>query len=96
MPIFYFKCTDAKCPGTARHIFTPTAYKLKGPGPVTAPPCCVCGKPMKRAPKAATSRVTETLDNGLMSRRIERPADAERLYKERAAADNDRVKNPKL
>jgi len=38
---------------------------------------------MLRAPSSVTSRMTETLDNGLMTRRIERPANAENLYKER-------------
>ena len=46
---------------------------------------------MVRAEGAPTSaRLLETLDNGLMARRVERPADAERLYKERARQDNRR------
>jgi hypothetical protein len=42
---------------------------------------------LKRTPKAPTAQVTETLDNGFMARRVERPAEAERLYKERARLD---------
>jgi len=50
--------------------------------------CPVCKHPMARDIKPASSRILETLDSGLMSRRVERPADAERLFKERADADN--------
>lgn len=39
---------------------------------------------MRRAPKPPTTNVAERLDNGLMPRAVERPADAERLYHERA------------
>lgn len=39
---------------------------------------------MVRNPKPPTSNVVERLDNGFMARAVERPADAERLYKERA------------
>lgn len=45
---------------------------------------------LTRVEEPATSKIVETLDNGLMSRRVERPADAERLYKERAEADRKR------
>ncbi|MDE2103612.1 MAG: hypothetical protein KGL39_40615 [Patescibacteria group bacterium] len=37
---------------------------------------------MDRQPKAPSSNVVETLDNGIMVRALERPAEAERLYKE--------------
>jgi len=50
--------------------------------------CPICKVPMTRESEAPTSRVVEVLDSGLMSRRVERPADAERLYKERADKDN--------
>lgn len=95
MPLYYFKCTDVDCPGTGRQLVTKAAYLIGTLGRSTLP-CAVCGKPMERDPRPASSRVTETLDNGVMSRRVERPADAERLYKERARADNERFKDPKL
>lgn len=52
--------------------------------------CPVCKHPMWRDDVAPTSRIVETLDNGLMTRRVERPAEAERLFKERSEADTKR------
>jgi len=46
---------------------------------------------MELLPGAPTTRIVESLDNGLMPRAIERPAESERLFKERAEADNRRV-----
>lgn len=52
---------------------------------------CVCGQTMVREFGAqASARIVEVLDNGLMTRRVERLADAERLFKERAEADKKR------
>lgn len=45
---------------------------------------------MSRLAGDATSRITEVLDNGLMSRKVERLADADRLFKEQAETDNKR------
>jgi hypothetical protein len=42
---------------------------------------------MVRESKAPTANVVESLDNGFMAKRVVRPADAERLFKERAAND---------
>ncbi len=47
-------------------------------------PTCQLKGLMHRAPSAASSRMVETLDNGLMARRVERPANAEQLYRDRA------------
>lgn len=47
-------------------------------------PRCACGKRMRSGPAAPTSQVVEKLDNGAMVRPLERLADAERLYAERA------------
>jgi hypothetical protein len=44
---------------------------------------CSCGAAVKRRPTGPGAQKIEVLDNGLMARAIERPADAERLYKER-------------
>jgi hypothetical protein len=43
-----------------------------------------CDAQLARVPKAPTTQITETLDNGLMARKLERPADAEQIYHERA------------
>jgi hypothetical protein len=87
MPLLHFSCPVCKL--ETRALVSAASTK-------TVRQCVKCKVPLLRAPKPATSRVTEVLDNGLMSRRIERPADAERLYKERAVADNERIENPKL
>ena len=42
---------------------------------------------MERNPSGASSQAVERLDNGLMPKAVERIADAERLYKERANKD---------
>lgn len=47
------------------------------------PPCKKCGGELTRTPSPPTTSSYEVLDNGLMSKRIERFTDAERLYKER-------------
>lgn len=53
--------------------------------------CPDCKAPMMREPEGPSSNITEVLDNGMMARKVERPADAERLYKERAKEDLQRV-----
>lgn len=87
MPLLYFRCGKCRVDGRA----LVSVAKMKAPHP-----CPVCKEPMQRSPRPISSKIVETLDNGLMSRRVERPADSERLFKERAAADNERIKNPKL
>ncbi len=54
--------------------------------------CPKCESSMSRFISPATARMVEVLDNGLMTRRIERPANAEQLYKERAA-DSEKDKH---
>ena len=46
-----------------------------------------CTGTPKRVPKPPTTQVVETLDNGFMPRKVERPSEAERLYRERARLD---------
>jgi hypothetical protein len=53
--------------------------------------CPKCKHPMVREAEPCSTRLVEILDNGLMARRIERPAEAERLYKERSAEDIRRI-----
>jgi hypothetical protein len=45
-----------------------------------------CEGLLTREVKPPSSQAVETLDNGFMSRRLERLVDAERLYQERADA----------
>jgi hypothetical protein len=53
-------------------------------------PKCKCGAEMTRAAEGGTAVVMETLDNGAMTRRLTRPADAERLNAERIAGRDPR------
>jgi hypothetical protein len=50
----------------------------------TAEPCGGCGKKVVREAQGPSSTKMECLDNGAMAKSVERFADAERLYKERA------------
>lgn len=51
-------------------------------------PCPKCATLfLERDEEPATTRITEVLDNGLMSRRVERLADVERMVKDRVVAD---------
>lgn len=73
MPLYYYRC--CKCLKAQRRIQTPEeAAKLQG---------CDCGYSLRREPRPPTAQVMETLDNGVMTKRLERLADAERLFEER-------------
>lgn len=61
-----------------------------------AGPCADCGGKMARAPKTPSSHVVEALDNGAMSRRLERLSNAEELYRDRAKQDPQKNKPLKL
>jgi hypothetical protein len=77
MPLYYFRCDT--CARTFRRIMTPEEAKQ--------PRACVCPTgQLVRDPHPPTSQVTETLDNGIMVKRLERLADAERLFAERYEA----------
>lgn len=57
--------------------------------------CPTCSKPLKRTPKPASTSIMETLDNGLMPRKVERLANAEEIFHDRSQIENDpRYKNP--
>lgn len=75
MPLYYFKCSH--CGKTSRRILKPEEV---------AGQTCTCGAFTTRDPQPPTTRVVETLDNGVMTRPVERLADAERLFKERNEA----------
>lgn len=75
MPMYYYQCEA--CKKTVRRICSPEQS-------TDLPKCC--SGAMVRTPKPPTSRSVETLDNGLMVKRIERLTEAERLFHERADA----------
>jgi ribosomal protein L37AE/L43A len=77
MPIFYYRCPECE---------TMKSRLLKGPAEAESEVflCAKCSHPMVRAPKAPTTRITETLDNGIMVRKLERIADAEQIHDEMA------------
>ncbi len=76
MPLFHFSCPN--CGAHRRRILTPEAAKSE------VPECPECFAAMERDAKPPSTRVVETLDNGLMPRRLERLADAERIYRDHA------------
>lgn len=75
MPLFYFRCGGAEIHEVRR--------LLPKYDPTVALSCPTCGSPLARAPRPPTANVVETLDNNWMVRRVERPADVERLIAER-------------
>lgn len=79
MPRYYFKCACGETVGV-----------LRQPEKRNVPQKCKCGRQMERDARGPSSRIVETLDNGIMSRRVERLADAERLIKERSLLPEDR------
>lgn len=78
MPKYYFVCLACSAELT-RFISAEEAKAL--------PPCTKCGGAVKRTPRPPSPFVKERLDNGLMPKVVERPADAQRLYKERSKND---------
>ena len=70
MPIYFYLCPN--CGLTIIRV-------LKQEEPTTP---CDCGTDAKRTPKAPTTRITETLDNGVMVKKVERLADAEQIHDE--------------
>lgn len=88
MPLFQLRCT--KCGATDRvladsePVGLPHRIKMFALGRRTVE-VVDCGGVMERTPIGPNSSQIEVLDNGAMTRRLERFADAERLHKERAA-----------
>lgn len=78
MPLFYYACPACE------NRFP----KLLSPDKAKEPQICPkCQKQAERAPQAPTTQVMEKIDNGLMARAVERPADAERIFKDRSMVD---------
>jgi hypothetical protein len=74
MPLYRFFC--AVCDKTVR--------KMLEPGEQAQQQHCTCGEPLARSTPATSSDVMEVVDNGLMTRRVERYSEAERLFRERS------------
>ena len=73
MAIFNVKCSEC---GREDRLLLKT---------LTFPACAGCGAlALQRAARGPSSAVKETLDNGAMTSRLERFANAEELYAERA------------
>lgn len=83
MALFRFNCSMCKANPIAQFGLTAAQALVKA----KAVYCPKCGARMVRIVKPPTSQVVERLDDGHMIRAVERPAEAERLYKERAAKD---------
>lgn len=78
MPAYEFECPV--CHKRQRAILSPEEAKDQNI------PCKEenCAGKLRRKSKAPTTQITETLDNGLMPRKLERLADAEKIHDERA------------
>lgn len=72
MPIYHFTCGSC---GKARRRSLGAKESRTGLS-------CDCGGTLSRTPAPPTSNTVEVLDNGVMVKALERPAQAERLYKE--------------
>ena len=75
MPLFYFTCS--KCFRETRKILNASEADKERY-------CPHCGYAMYRTPTGPSSQAKEILDNGLMPRAVERIANAEELFRERA------------
>lgn len=74
MPIYLFKCGCQE----GKTLLLPAKDRDL---PRT---CAVCNQPLKREMGRPTTRVVEVIDNGIMAKKLERLADAERLFSDRA------------
>lgn len=73
MALYYFQCSE--CKEAQRKILTPEEAKKEWA-------CGKCGGKLERTEKPPTTRITETLDNGAMTRKLERLANATEVYAE--------------
>ncbi len=79
MALYIFTCTE--CNYEFGILRTPKQIQ-----DIKLMPCKECGKASKRTPKGATSpTVKEGIDTGFMPRKLERLAEADRLFKDRNA-----------
>lgn len=73
MPLYNFHCDE--CDVTFPVI---TKRDL-----VSGVRCAGCGSPPRRVPSGPAPRVMERIDNGLMAKAVERPAETQRLVQDR-------------
>lgn len=78
MPLFYWKCNE--CNVQLTRIYS---FKESQNGEI----CSKCNNKMTRSEKGVNAQVYETLDNGLMSKKIERLADAQRIFSDHSKTD---------
>lgn len=83
MPIYNFACSD--CFKKERKLLQPTETKGQT--------CKECSGELVREAKAPSTQVMETIDNGLMPRKVERLKDTVELFRDRAKAN--KVNRPK-
>lgn len=85
MPLFSFKCRV--CKRLDRILLSPEEAEqpvfCRGEG---------CSGKLKRIPKAPTTVVKETVDNGIMARRVEIYPDVKEVMKERNETDYRHIK----
>lgn len=77
MPLYHFQCPTC---GPVKRLLDLDA------GERVRLPCKRCGAAMTRVPQGASTNVVERIDSGLQYRATERPADAQRIFKEREIA----------
>ncbi len=75
MPLFNYECDF--CGGIIKRILTVDESQKEVF-------CKTCQSVLRRIHKPASSQVKEVLDNGIMTRKIERYSDAEELFYDRA------------
>lgn len=74
MALFYLTCRCGKNKRVFSTVFDNIPVEKK---------TCECGEAMVRTPNGPSTHVMEKLDNGAMSRALERYSDAERIFAER-------------
>ena len=83
MPTYFLRCEP--CDETIRRRFTLLLSEVPERSPLRT--CERCSGPLKRVARPPTTQVKESLDNGAMTKRVERYSTAEELYRERARND---------
>lgn len=89
MPLYSYNCRVCKWPDR----------RLLSPEEAREPQFCRqegCSGKMKRVPKAPSTHVKETVDNGLMTKRVEIFSDNDEVYKERNEKDYRGITKDKL
>ena len=77
MPLFKYRCV--LCGRPCDRLLAPE--RANDPAPCPFPSC---EGQLERAPTGPSHQAVERLDNGLMPRALERPAEAQRMFEERS------------